>query len=249
MGVRTVQGSALLSAMLLRLELRVRPMLQVRLLLLSGTKTFMPGLSANMLRVYMSKLTTTVLSIIENDRIPALRATAEAITIAYVDALRRLNVPGVGDSPVCAEAFVKKVYKDISKKTKLFFKTARSLYVECSMIANRIMDESQSLSVFDLHTDRLDNMISEIVKIISQTCDPGFKVPEITRTVCADLIRRFQKITKELEMVGMVWQRDESKLSTPKDALRKQSRRKSAKKGGRRRKRTRQKRKKRRAIK
>ena len=186
----------------------------------------------------MSKLIATVLSIIENDRIPALRATAEAISVAYVDALRRMNVPGVGDSPVCAEAFLKKVHKDISKKTKLFFKTARSLYTECSMISDRIMDGSSSLSVFDRDTDRLDGMISEILNIISQTCEPEFEVSDTTRTACDELIRHFRKITKELEMVGMVWQRDEEYLRTPDDALRRRSRKRAAnaaKKGGRRR--------------
>ena len=172
----------------------------------------------------MSKLIGVLLNIIENNRIPALIKSAEAIKVAYVDALRQLDVPGVGDTPVCAEAFVKKTYKDISKKTKVFFKAVRSLYTECSTVANRIMDGSPSLSVFERDTDRLDDMISEIVKIISQTCEPGFKVPETTRAVCDDLIRRFQKITKELEMVGMVWQRDEEYLRMPDDALRRKSR-------------------------
>ena len=186
----------------------------------------------------MAKLIGVFLNIIENNRIPALIKSAEAIKVAYVDALRQLDVPGVGDTPVCAEAFVQKTYKDISKKTKVFFKAVRSLYTECSTVANRIMDGSPSLSVFERDTDRLDDMISEIVKIISQTCEPGFKVPETTRAVCDDLIRRFQKITKELEMVGMVWQRDEEYLRMPDDALRRKSRKKAAKtvkKGGRRR--------------
>jgi hypothetical protein len=185
----------------------------------------------------MSKLIGVFLNIIENDRIPALIKSAEAIKVAYVDALRQLDVPGVGDTPVCAEAFVKKTYKDISKKTKVFFKAARSLYTECSTVANKIMDGSPSLLVFDLHTDRLDNMISEIVKIISQTCEPGFEVPETTRAACDELILRFKKLSKELEMIGMVWQRDEEYLRTPDDALRRKSRKKAAKaakKGGRR---------------
>ena len=212
-------------------------MLQICLLLLSSAKTFMLGLSANILIMYMSEPIGTVLSIIENDRVPALRRAAKAIGAAYVDALKQFDAPGVGDSPVRAEAFVKKTYKDISKKTKVFFKAARSLYTECSTVANRIMDSSPSLSVFDRDTDRLDDMISEIVKIISQTCEPGFKVPDTTRTACDELILRFKKLAKELEMVGMVWQRDEEHLRTPDDAPRRRSRKKAAKaakKGGRR---------------
>jgi len=190
----------------------------------------------------MSKLIGLFLDIIGGERIPALRKSAEAISIAYVDALRRLDVAGVGDSPVGKQAFLGKVYKDISKKTKFFFKAARSLYTECSTVANKIMEDSPSLSVFDLHTDRLDNMISEIVKIISQTCEPGFKVPETTRAACDELILRFKKLSKELEMIGMVWQRDEEYLRTPNDKLRRRSRRRAAvkavKEGGQRRKRT-----------